>query len=168
MLIEREIRQNIMTDDRESANPRSSSSEDSLNDPLQGASGGASPVDRDNPHPFDRPSSDAQFDGPSSSASSSAFSSASGGVAGGPTGGPSSHPFGHDSPSNRNRRAGSEFGGSGFAGGSISSLQDLISLARMGGGLPKEMARSWVRDNQTSAMIGAFAVGVFIGAITRD
>jgi len=164
VLIEREIRQNIMTDDRESANPRSSSSEDSLNDPLQGASGGASPVDRDTPHPFDRPSSDAQFDGPSSSASSSASS----GPAGGPTGGPSSHPFGHDSPGNRDRRAGSEFGGSGFAGGSISSLQDLISLARMGGGLPKEMARSWVRENQTSAMIGAFAVGVFIGAITRD
>lgn len=38
----------------------------------------------------------------------------------------------------------------------------------MGGGLPKEMAKSWVRENQTSAMIGAFAVGVFIGAITRD
>lgn len=156
MLIEREIRQNIMTDDRESANRSSSSSEDSPNDPLDGAQGGAPSMDRDDPHPFDRPSSEAQFDGPSSAPSSAS------------SGGPSRRPFGHDPSGERNQAAGREFGGSGFAGGSIQSLQDLISLARMGGGIPKEMAKSWIRENQTSAMIGAFAVGVFIGAITRD
>ena len=31
-----------------------------------------------------------------------------------------------------------------------------------------EVAKEWVRQNQTIAMIGAFAVGSFVGAMMRD
>ena len=31
-----------------------------------------------------------------------------------------------------------------------------------------EMAKGWVRQHQTAAMVGAFAVGAFIGALMRD
>jgi ElaB/YqjD/DUF883 family membrane-anchored ribosome-binding protein len=31
-----------------------------------------------------------------------------------------------------------------------------------------EMAKKWVRQHQTAAMVGAFAVGTFIGALMRD
>ena len=31
-----------------------------------------------------------------------------------------------------------------------------------------DMARMWVEEHQTSVMLGAFAVGVFTGALLRD
>lgn len=31
-----------------------------------------------------------------------------------------------------------------------------------------ELGKEWVRQHQTTAMIGAFAVGAFIGALMRD
>jgi len=31
-----------------------------------------------------------------------------------------------------------------------------------------EMAKGWVRQHQTAAMVGAFAVGAFVGALMRD
>jgi hypothetical protein len=31
-----------------------------------------------------------------------------------------------------------------------------------------ELGKEWVRQNQTTAMIGAFAAGAFIGALMRD
>lgn len=31
-----------------------------------------------------------------------------------------------------------------------------------------EMAKEWVRQHQTAAMLGAFAVGAFVGALMRD
>jgi hypothetical protein len=41
----------------------------------------------------------------------------------------------------------------------------------MGGdsaGFAYEMAKMWVRDHQKTAMVGAFATGVFLGALLRD
>lgn len=46
-----------------------------------------------------------------------------------------------------------------------------------GGGAPSwgdrsafamEMARMWVKEHQTATMLGAFAAGVFVGALSRD
>ncbi|NBB74728.1 MAG: hypothetical protein GVY35_13745 [Bacteroidetes bacterium] len=34
--------------------------------------------------------------------------------------------------------------------------------------LAMEMAKTWVRQHQTAAMVGAFAVGAFVGALMRD
>jgi hypothetical protein len=31
-----------------------------------------------------------------------------------------------------------------------------------------EMARMWVKEHQTATMLGAFAAGVFVGALSRD
>jgi hypothetical protein len=31
-----------------------------------------------------------------------------------------------------------------------------------------EMAELWVREHQKASMLGAFAVGVFVGALVRD
>jgi hypothetical protein len=31
-----------------------------------------------------------------------------------------------------------------------------------------EMARMWVKEHQTATMLGAFAVGVFVGSLSRD
>ena len=31
-----------------------------------------------------------------------------------------------------------------------------------------DMARMWVKEHQKTAMLGAFAVGVFVGALSRD
>lgn len=31
-----------------------------------------------------------------------------------------------------------------------------------------DMARMWVKTNQTKAMLGAFAAGVFVGSLVRD
>lgn len=42
------------------------------------------------------------------------------------------------------------------------------SLAGMGGGMALEMARLWIREHQKASMLGAFAVGVFAGALLRD
>jgi hypothetical protein len=54
----------------------------------------------------------------------------------------------------------SEFEGSGFdpsdAGGDS------------GAGFAYEMAKMWVQDNQKTVMLGAFATGVFLGALLRD
>ncbi len=32
----------------------------------------------------------------------------------------------------------------------------------------KDMARSWVQQHQKATMLGAFAVGVFVGVMLRD
>ena len=34
--------------------------------------------------------------------------------------------------------------------------------------LATDMARSWVRRHQTATLLGAFATGVFVGAMLRD
>jgi len=34
--------------------------------------------------------------------------------------------------------------------------------------LALELARSWVREHQNATMLGAFAVGVFVGSLFRD
>ena len=156
-----------MTEDRETANSGASSSEDSPNEPTPGPAGDR-PSLEDDPHPFDRLSNGAQFQGPPTGRSEEGQP---------PKGGPEA-PFAAGSRSGPSGHGRSEygdsgfsdggFGASGFGAGSISSLQDIIDLARMGGGLPAEMAKSWLRENQTTAMLGAFAVGVFIGVITRD
>lgn len=31
-----------------------------------------------------------------------------------------------------------------------------------------DMARLWVKEHQTTTMLGAFAVGVFVGSLLRD
>jgi hypothetical protein len=31
-----------------------------------------------------------------------------------------------------------------------------------------DMARMWVKEHQKTTMLGAFAVGVFVGALSRD
>lgn len=31
-----------------------------------------------------------------------------------------------------------------------------------------DMARIWIKEHQTKSMLGAFAVGVFVGALFRD
>lgn len=35
-------------------------------------------------------------------------------------------------------------------------------------GVALDMARLWVKEHQTTTMLGAFAVGVFVGAIVRS
>lgn len=34
--------------------------------------------------------------------------------------------------------------------------------------LALEVAKAWVQEHQTAAMLGAFALGAFIGALMRD
>jgi len=164
-----------MTEDRETANPGPSSSEDSPKDPTPGPSKGRSSLD-DDPHPFDRLSEGAQFQGPLTGRSPEETQSKgrpeapwAGGSRSRGSGSSGFEPSGFEETEFDDAGfSDGNFGGSGFGPGSISSLQDIIDLARMGGGLPAEMAKSWIRENQTTAMIGAFAVGVFIGAISRD
>lgn len=38
----------------------------------------------------------------------------------------------------------------------------------MGGAFAVDMARLWVKQHQKATMLGAFAVGVFVGALLRD
>jgi hypothetical protein len=38
----------------------------------------------------------------------------------------------------------------------------------MGTSMMAEMASLWVREHQTASMLGAFATGVFLGALLRD
>jgi len=71
------------------------------------------------------------------------------------------------------QRGPQEVGSSSSSGGAdpfgrSSSPLDGITSALGLGHIPLQMAKSWVRDHQTQAMLGAFAVGVFIGAISRD
>ncbi len=47
--------------------------------------------------------------------------------------------------------------------GSQSPLDDLENQED-----PLATLADWVRDNQTIAMVGAFAIGTFIGALLRD
>lgn len=61
----------------------------------------------------------------------------------------------------------SSSGGADSFGRSSSPLDGMTSALGLGP-IPLQMAKSWVRDHQTQAMLGAFAVGVFIGAISRD
>lgn len=35
-------------------------------------------------------------------------------------------------------------------------------------GFALEMARLWIKEHQTTTMLGAFAAGVFVGALFRD
>jgi hypothetical protein len=35
-------------------------------------------------------------------------------------------------------------------------------------GLALDLARLWVEEHQTTTMLGAFAVGVFVGALFRE
>lgn len=151
LLIQRDTRQNIMTEDRESANAASSSSEGREGAPASPGAGPASsqpPPASDDPHPFDRPSSGERFQGPETGASREAD----------PFGG------GRGFEKGRGARPGGDdpFRSDAGAGG----LQDLLAMAGMGS-VPIHIAKSWIRENQTTAMLGAFAAGVFIGAISR-
>lgn len=154
-LNEREIRQNIMTEDRESANQDSPADDPSPEEtPFGAESARQADSSAGDPHPFDRPGrGDAQFQGPN-------FSSAEG---------EGRNPFAQDAGSASGGRSGDPFGASGDSSGlgGISSVSDVLAMASMGR-IPLEMAKDWVRRNQTTSMIGAFAVGVFIGAISRD
>jgi len=53
--------------------------------------------------------------------------------------------------------------------GPLSSPKELSGMA---GGLDPslvlELARSWVREHQNTTMLGAFAVGVFVGSLLRN
>ncbi|HHP7236825.1 hypothetical protein [Longibacter sp.] len=140
-----------MTEDRESANAPSSSSEGS--EGARASSDGGSAASQpspasDDPHPFDRPSSGEGFQGPETGAR------------------PEADPFGSSRgfDAGRGSRAGGDdpFRSEAGAGG----LQDLLAMAGMGS-VPIGIAKSWIRENQTTAMLGAFAAGVFIGAISR-
>jgi len=59
----------------------------------------------------------------------------------------------------------------GAAGSTASSgpgrPQDRESNAS-GAGFAYEMAKMWIRDHQKAVMVGAFATGVFLGALMRD
>lgn len=48
-----------------------------------------------------------------------------------------------------------------FEDESAPSLGDRSSFAL-------DMARMWIKEHQTESMLGAFAVGVFVGALFRD
>lgn len=55
----------------------------------------------------------------------------------------------------------------GDSQGGFSMPKNPISALERGN-LPLQMAKMWIQDNQTTAMLGAFAVGAFVGAILRD
>lgn len=54
-----------------------------------------------------------------------------------------------------------EVGSSPFADEPASSMGDRSGFAL-------EMARLWMKEHQTTTMLGAFAAGVFVGALFRD
>ena len=56
--------------------------------------------------------------------------------------------------------------GAGATHGSSGSSSPLDELENQDD--PLAGFADWVRDNQTIAMVGAFAVGTFIGALLRD
>lgn len=58
-------------------------------------------------------------------------------------------------------------GASDFGSSSVSGRGEEFSSFK-GDHMAVEMARLWVRDHQTTSMLGAFAVGVFVGALLRD
>jgi len=76
-----------------------------------------------------------------------------------PFGRPSGDPFGGDS------FEGPSDGGRSFdaSGGSGSR-----TVGSESAGFAYEMAKMWVQDHQKEAMVGAFAAGVFLGALLRD
>lgn len=53
------------------------------------------------------------------------------------------------------------------SGGSFSMPKNPFSALERGN-LPLQMAKMWIQDNQTTAMLGAFAIGAFVGAVLRD
>lgn len=63
--------------------------------------------------------------------------------------------FDQDGPGTRDRASAS---GSGVG---PTALGDRSAFAL-------EMTQMWIREHQTTSMLGAFAVGVFIGAYLRD
>jgi hypothetical protein len=56
----------------------------------------------------------------------------------------------------------------GGRSGSRSSMPQNPIAAFERGNLPLQMAKMWIQQNQTTAMLGAFAIGAFVGAILRD
>lgn len=75
---------------------------------------------------------------------------------GGPTATP---PFGHAADTSRGAGASTDAppGGDGHASAAFAGSQFAL-----------EMAKEWVRQHQTAALVGAFAVGAFVGALMRD
>ncbi|PEN15171.1 hypothetical protein CRI94_02490 [Longibacter salinarum] len=134
-----------MTEDRETANQSSSSetgaSESTERSPFdEGRS--VPPPGSDDPHPFDRPSDAGErFRGPGAESDRSR------------------QPFG-------SKTTGDPFQEEAFGSSGAGSLQDLLALASSGQ-IPLGLVKSWVRENQTATMIGAFALGVFVGAVSR-
>jgi hypothetical protein len=53
-------------------------------------------------------------------------------------------------------------------GASFAGHEEASSDAFVQSQLAIEMAKTWVRQHQTAAMVGAFAVGAFVGALMRD
>jgi hypothetical protein len=47
------------------------------------------------------------------------------------------------------------------------SSPDVPGAADLDPSLVLELARSWVREHQNATMLGAFAVGVFVGSLLR-
>lgn len=48
-----------------------------------------------------------------------------------------------------------------------SSVEETLSAVRMQAAFAGSVARSWIEKHQEETMIGAFAVGVFVGALMR-
>lgn len=58
----------------------------------------------------------------------------------------------------------------GARGASSERSQDRspLEILEVTGGSSKEIAKAWVRQNQTAAMIGSFAVGAALGLLMRS
>ena len=134
---------------------------ESANQPSTNPVGGSSPSDEDDPaENVVNPGAGERLSGDSSS----------------PFDAPSDAPDRFQGPSfkqERGSRGPQKVGSSSSSGGadpfgrSSSPLDGITSTLGLGH-IPLQMAKSWVRDHQTQAMLGAFAVGVFIGAMSRD
>lgn len=80
-------------------------------------------------------------------------------------------PFG-DAPFEESSRE-SSFGASSFGASPFDrDFQENVDRSSPSSGsdagFALEMGRMWVRDNLTTSMLGAFAAGVFLGALLRD
>lgn len=77
-------------------------------------------------------------------------------------------PHGREAPGGEQRSRGPRDFGAGreetFGGSGESSPFGAFETQ---GGVAKEIAKAWVRQNQTPAMLGSFAIGVTLGLLMR-
>ena len=124
-----------------------------MNTPTSNDSGGANDPSPNNPS--EGPAPDSPFD-----------TSPSEGFQGPEPGG--GDPFGGNDPFGAGAAGNDPFGNDSFGRQAPpSSVADDWRTMAIPASIALDVARDWVRERQTATMLGAFAVGVFVGALSR-